>query len=248
MSRLQGKVAVVTGGSRGIGKAIAVRLAKDGAAVVVNYAKSAGQAKEVVAAIEAAGGRAAAVGADIAKPEDVRRLFEETLKRFGRLDILVNNAGVYEMKALEEINEAHYERLFSTNVRGPLFAMQEAARRIGSGGGRIINISSVAARAALAGSAIYSATKAALESLTRCLATELGPRQITVNAVAPGTTDTEMFREGVPAEMQKAMIKSTPLGRLGTPKDIADLVAFLASDDGRWLTGQTIDTSGGLRV
>ncbi len=246
--RLSGKVALVTGGSRGIGAAIARRLAADGAKVVVNYARSEGPADEVVRAIEGTGGEARAVRADLGDPAQVRPLFEATIAAFGRLDILVNNAGVFAMRPLTEVDLAHYSGMFDVNVRGPLLASAEAARRFPPEGGRIVNISSQVVRAAIAGGSVYSATKAALESMTRVHATELGPKGVTVNAVAPGTTDTEMLREGLPEEARKMMVGNTAMGRLGTPEDIADVVAFLASDDARWVTGQCIDVSGGLRI
>jgi 3-oxoacyl-[acyl-carrier protein] reductase len=247
MSRLQGKAALVTGSSRGIGRAIAERLARDGAAVVVNYAKNADSAKEVVAAITAKGGKAVAVAADMTKPDEIRRLIEQTVKQLGRLDILVNNAGVFEMLPLEKIDAGHFERLFRMNVMGPMLAAAAASPHLPDGG-RIISISSGLARAPFANGAAYAATKAAIEAMTRCLAEELGPRHITVNAVAPGTTDTDMLRSGLPQEALDAMAKKTALGRLGEPGDIADVVAFVASDDARWITGQTIDATGGLKV
>jgi 3-oxoacyl-[acyl-carrier protein] reductase len=244
-TRLGGKVALVTGASRGIGAAIARRLAADGARVVVNYSRSAGAAEEVV---QAAGGQATAVRADVSDPAQVKPLFDATLKAYGRLDILVNNAGVFETRPLEQVDAAHYQRLFDLNVRGLLLATVEAAKHFGPAGGRVINISSGVVRGALPNASVYSATKAAVEALTRGHAAELGPKQVTVNAVAPGTTDTEMLREGLPEEARQHMIRNTTLGRLGTPEDIADVVAFLASDDARWITGQFLDVNGGLRL
>jgi 3-oxoacyl-[acyl-carrier protein] reductase len=247
MSDLAGKVALVTGASRGIGAAIAKRLAAEGASVVVNYSRSADAADAVVREIEAAGGQAMAAQADVADPAAVRRLFATTLERWGRLDILVNNAGVAEFRPLAAITEAHYARQFDVNVRGVLFATQEAARVMGEAGGRIVNITSGAAKAAPPNTSVYSATKAAVETMTRSHAAELGPRRITVNAVAPGLTVTDMLTQNIPAEAQQAMVKSTALGRLGTPEDIAAVVAFLVSDDGSWVTGQIIGANGGLR-
>jgi 3-oxoacyl-[acyl-carrier protein] reductase len=247
MGRLQGKAALVTGASRGIGAAIARRLAADGARVVVNYSSSAGAADEVVRRIRAAGGEATAVRADVSDPARIGPLFAEALRALGGLDVLVNNAGVFEMRPPQEIDVALYERLFNLNVRGVLLASVEAARHFGPEGGRIINLSSGAARGSFPGASVYSASKAAVEALTRGFAADLGPRQVTVNAVAPGTTDTEMLRAGLPEEAKQHMIANTALGRLGTPEDIAGVVAFLACDDARWITGQVIDANGGLR-
>jgi 3-oxoacyl-[acyl-carrier protein] reductase len=243
-----GKVAVVTGASRGIGRAIAERLARDGAQVVVNYARSSEQAEQVVAGIREQRGHATAIQADMGQPEEIARLFEQTAERFGRLDILVNNAGAYEACPLERSDEAHYAALFDVNVRGVVLASREATRRFGDTGGRIINISSGAARAAVPGGAVYAASKAAVEALTRCHAAELGPRGITVNAVAPGFTQSDMLDVALPMDAREAMIALTALGRLGRPQDIADVVAFLASDDARWITGETLGASGGLRA
>ncbi|MDQ3522337.1 MAG: glucose 1-dehydrogenase [Gemmatimonadota bacterium] len=245
---MTGKVAVVTGASRGIGRAVAERFARDGARVVVNYARSGDQAEQVVAGIRERGGEAIAVQADMGRPEQIAQLFKQTTERFGRLDVLVNNAGAYDAHRLERSDEAHYAALFDVNVRGVLLASREAARRFGETGGRIINISSGAARAAVPGGAVYAASKAAVEALTRCHAAELGPRGITVNAVAPGFTESDMLDVALPAEARDGMIALTALGRLGRPEDIADVVAFLTSDDARWITGETIGASGGLRA
>jgi 3-oxoacyl-[acyl-carrier protein] reductase len=246
--RLSGKVALVTGASRGIGAAIARRLAADGARVVVNYSQSARPAEEVARQIRQAGGEAVAARADLGDPAQVKPLFEAARQAFGRVDVLVNNAGVFETRPAEEADPDHFQRLFDLNVRAPLLATAEFARQVGPDGGRVINISSGLARAAMPGAAVYSATKAALEALTRGHAADLAPKKVTVNAVAPGTTDTEMLREGLSDEARQHMIRSTALGRLGTPEDIADVVAFLAGDDARWVTGQFIDANGGLRV
>jgi 3-oxoacyl-[acyl-carrier protein] reductase len=245
--KLEGQVAVVTGASRGIGAAIARRLAADGAKVVVNYSKSAGPAEEVVRQIRHAGGEATAVRADLSDPAQVQPLFDAARETYGRVDILVNNAGVSVTWPVEEASPARYEELFNLNVRGPLLTTAAFARQVGPEGGRVINISSGAARAMIPGFAAYSATKAALEAMTRGHAAELGPKKVTVNAVAPGVTDTEMSRAVLPPEVKQHMIHNTALGRLGTPEDIADVVAFLASDDARWITGQFIDANGGLR-
>jgi len=247
MRRLTGKVAVVTGGSRGIGAAIALRLAHEGAIVLVNYSRNAEAAAQVVEQIEASGGEAEAIQADVADLTQNQRLFAETLEGYGRLDILVNNAGVAEFRPLDQADEAHFTRQFEVNVRGALFATQEAARRMGDSGGRIINISSGAGEAAPPGTSVYSATKAALNALTKSHAAELGPRGITVNAVAPGLTQTDMLDAVIPADVRQTLIRNTPLGRLGTPEDIADVVAFLASEDARWITGQILGVNGGFR-
>ena len=246
MSSLAGKVAIVTGGSRGIGAAIAKRLAKDGAIVILAYSKKADAGAQVVAEIEARGGEAEAIQANLAHLDQVRRLIAETLEGYGRLDILVNNAGVAEFLPLDAITETHYAHLFDVNVRGLLFATQEAARHLGEGG-RIINITSGAAQSAPPGASVYSAAKAAVEALTKSHAAELGARGITVNAIAPGITATDMLDAVIPTHVQQAMIGNTALGRLGAPEDIADVVAFLASEDARWITGQILGVSGGLR-
>jgi 3-oxoacyl-[acyl-carrier protein] reductase len=247
MSGLSGKVAVVTGASRGIGAAIARRLAREGARVAVNYRRRADAAEQVVAWIEEAGGEAFAVQADVSDLNQITALFDQTLDRFGRLDILVNNAGVSEWRLLADSDAAHYERQFSVNVRGVLFATQEAARRIGDSGGRILNITSGAAQATPPGMSVYSAGKAAVEALTKTFATELGPRGITVNAVSPGLIETNMLHQALTPEYRQAMIAQTPLGRLGEPEDIAGMVAFLASEEARWITGQVIGVNGGLK-
>jgi len=247
MSGQNGKVAVVTGASRGIGAAIARRLAREGAVAIVGYSRNADAAHQVVAEIERAGGEAEAIQADVADLEQVKRLFAETMQGFGRLDILVNNAGVAEFRPLEAIDAAHYAHQFDVNVRGLLFATQEAALRFGPEGGCIVNITSGAAKSAPPGASVYSATKAAVEALTLSHAAELGPRQIRVNAVAPGITETDMLQANIPPAAQQAMIQTTALRRMGTPEDIADVVAFLTSHDARWITGQILGVSGGLR-
>lgn len=246
--RLAGRVALVTGASRGIGAATARRLAGDGAKVVVNYSKSAEQAEEVVGQIRQAGGTATAVRADLSDAGQIKPLFDAGRKAYGRVDILVNNAAVFFTGPLEEVDAARFEELFGLNVRAPLLTTAEFARQIGAEGGRIINISSGAARGSISRAAAYSGTKAALEAMTRGHAAELGHRKVTVNAVAPGATDTEMLRAGLPEAVTRQLVRNTPLGRLGTPEDIADVVAFLASEEGRWVTGQVIDANGGLRL
>jgi 3-oxoacyl-[acyl-carrier protein] reductase len=243
MPTLAGKVAIVTGASRGIGRAIAERLAQDGANVVINYAHSADKVQEVVSAIKAKGGQALAVQAHMGQVTDVRRLFQETIDRFGQLDILINNAGNVPFKPLVEVTEEEFDKLFALNAKGPFFAMQEAARRM-SEGGRIVNISSGITGYALPGSSVYAGSKGALEQFTRAAAKELGARGITVNAVSPGSTNTQNFQNSSP-EMQQQAIQSSPLGRVGEPEDIADVVAFVVSEQARWLTGQNIRATGG---
>ncbi len=248
MAKLTGKVAVVSGASKGIGAAIAKQLASDGASVVVNYATSANEAEAVVAKIKAAGGTAKAVRADVSKPAESRQLVDATVSEFGRIDILVNNAGVYEYLPLQEITETHFDRMFDLNVRGLLFATQAAAAAFGDRGGSIINIGSVASLLAPALASVYSATKGAVDVLTRSLATELGPRKILVNAVLPGAVETEGARSLAEFDQMLAqLLPRTPLGRIGQPHDIATVVSFLASEDAGWITGQVIPVAGGLR-
>ena len=247
MSGQNGRVAVVTGGSRGIGAAIARRLAREGVLVIVGYSRNSQAARQVVAEIEGAGGEAEAIQADVADLEQVQRLFAATVQGFGRLDILVNNAGVAEFRPLEAVDAAHYARQFDVNVRGVLFATQEAALRFGAEGGCVVNITSGAATAPPPGASVYSASKAAVEAMTRSHAAELGPRGIRVNAVAPGITETDMLAANIPPAAQQAMIGNTALRRLGAPEDIADVVAFLTSHDARWITGQVVGANGGLR-
>jgi 3-oxoacyl-[acyl-carrier protein] reductase len=247
--KLAGKVAVVTGASKGIGAEIARHLAADGAAVVVNYATSKAGADRVAAEIVANGGRAVAVQADVAKKEDVDRLFSEAKKAFDRLDVLVNNAGVYEFSPLEEVTAKHFHRMFDLNVLGLLFASQAAVRQFGPEGGSIINISSVAATSAPATTSVYSGTKAAVNAITRSLAQELGPRHIRVNSINPGMVETEGVHAAGIAEsdFRKQTEAQTPLGRVGQPGDIAPAAVFLASSDSAWITGETFYISGGLR-
>ena len=247
MSSLAGKVAIVTGGSRGIGAAIARRLGADGASVVVNYTRNEDAARQVVAQVESGGSKAAAIQADMGEEAQIAALFARAGEAFGRVDILVNNAGVSGGRALEDTDAAFYEEMFGVNVRGPLLAMRQAARQMGPEGGRIVNISSSITRSPTAQWAAYAASKAALETLTACLAVELGPRGITVNAVAPGVTQTDMLQAVMPPDVQQQMVANTPLGRLGQPDDIADVVAFLCGHEGRWITGQTLVANGGLK-
>lgn len=247
--KLAGKVAVVTGASKGIGAAIAVQLARAGAAVVVNYSSSKEGADRVVGEIKGNGGRAVAVQGDLSKETDVRRLFAETKKGFGRLDVLVNNAGIYEFAPLEAVTAEHFHKQFNLNVLGLLLATQEAAKLFGAGGGSVINISSVVSTLAVPQAAVYSATKGAVDSITRSLAKELGARKIRVNSINPGMVETEGFRSaGIhESEMRTQVEAQTPLGRIGQPGDIAPTAVFLASDDSAWTTGETFYISGGLR-
>jgi 3-oxoacyl-[acyl-carrier protein] reductase len=245
--KLTGKVAVVTGASKGIGAAIATHLAREGASVVVNYASSKEGADRVVAEIAAKGGKALAVQADIARKADIERLFAETIKAFGRLDVLVNNAGIYEFAPLETITEEHFHRQFNLNVLGLILATQEAARHFGPEGGSVINISSVVSTLSPPNAAVYSATKAAVDSVTRSLAKELGPRHIRVNSINPGMVATEGTRGEMFQEMAKQVVPMTPLRRIGQPQDIAPAAVFLASADSAWLTGETLYISGGMR-
>jgi 3-oxoacyl-[acyl-carrier protein] reductase len=249
MSKLTGKVAVVTGASKGIGAGIAKALAAAGAAVVVNYASSKEGAEKVVAEIAAKGGKAVAVQADVAKASDVQRLFTETKKAFGPLDVLVNNAGIYQFGPLESVTESEFHRQFNTNVLGLLLTTQEAAKHFGTEGGSVINIGSIASRTTPPMSAIYSATKGAVDAITRVLAKELASRKIRVNGINPGAVETEGFHAAgiTGSEFEKQMIAQTPLGRLGQPEDIAPVALFLASADSGWLTGEVLIASGGMR-
>lgn len=243
---LEGKVAIVTGASRGIGRAIAERLAAEGAAVVVNHRASAGQAAEVVAAIQSSGGRAFAVQADMALITEVRRLVHATVEKYGKLDILVNNAGVGKRTLMADMTEKEFDWTLAVNARGPFFAIQAAVPRMNDGG-RIINISSCGTHIAQVSGllAVYQMSKGALEQLARCYMKELGARRITINSVLPGFVETELASD-TPAAYKEALVQRTALGRLGTPGDIAEVVCFLASDAGRWVTGEAISVSGGL--
>jgi 3-oxoacyl-[acyl-carrier protein] reductase len=249
MSRLSGKVAVVTGASKGIGAGIAKGLAAEGAAVVVNYASSKESADRVVAEIKAKGGKAIAVQGDVAKAADVKNIFAETKKAFGRLDILVNNAGVYNLVPLEEVTEEDFHRHFNTNVLGLLLATQEAAKLFDGEGGSVINIGSAASELNSPNSVVYTATKAAVDAVTRVLAKELGPRKIRVNSINPGVIETEGTHAAgvIGSEFEKQLVALTPLGRTGSSDDIAPVAVFLASDESRWVTGDTLVVSGGLR-
>jgi 3-oxoacyl-[acyl-carrier protein] reductase len=248
MANLAGKVAIVSGASKGIGAAIAEKLAEDGANVVVNYSKSAAEADQVVARIRAKGGRASAVQADVSRPAEAKVLVDAAVREFGKLDILVNNAGVFEFLPLASVHEEHFDRQFNLNVKGLLFATQAAANAFDGRGGSVINISSVASLSPVANGSVYSATKGAVDAITKSLAAELGPRKILVNSVLPGMTETEGVKamEGS-AEMRSHLVPQTPLGRIGQPRDIANVVSFLASEDAGWITGQVIPVSGGLR-
>ena len=247
MSELTGKVAVVTGASKGIGAGIAKGLAAAGAAVVVNYASSKAGAERVVADITGKGGEAIAVHGNVAEAKDVQRLFEETKKAFGSLDVLVNNAGVFEFSPLEAVTETEFHREFNINVLGTILATREALKYFGPAGGSVINLSSVAGEKAIPNSVVYSATKGAVNAITRVLANELGARKIRVNAIAPGPVETEGVHElGIlGSDFEKQMVAETPLGRIAQPVDIARIAVFLASDSSGWLTGDIITASGG---
>lgn len=246
MGSLTGKVAIVTGASQGIGEAIAQRLAFDGARVVVNYAGSADKAQAVVTKIEESGGVAIAIQADVSNADAVQQLFEQTLQKFGQLDILINNAGWKPEDApLAETTESDFERAFGVNVRGTFLCSREAVKHL-QPGGRIINFASIVVPLAAPNQAIYAATKAAVEAITKAHAKELAGRQITVNAIAPGATDTAMMRQGKAQEDIQAIIDSTPLKRLGNPEDIANAVVFLVTDQGGWINGQIIHCNGGI--
>ena len=248
MSKLSGKVAIVTGASKGIGAGIAKSLAAEGAAVVVNYSSSKAGADRVVAQITAKGGKAVAVQGDVGKAEDVRHLFENTKDTFGSLDILVNNAGVYRFEPLEQVTEDEFHREFNTNVLGTILSTREAIKYFGPDGGSVINISSVASTLTPPQSVVYSATKSALDGVTRVLAKELGSRNIRVNSINPGGVETEGTHSSgiVGSDFANQMIARTPLGRFGQPEDIAPIAVFLASPESSWLTGEIITASGGL--
>jgi len=247
--KLTGKVAIVTGGSKGIGASIAKHLADEGAAVVVNYASSKEGADRVVAEISGKGGKAVAVRANVANKAEIEHLFAETKRAFGKPDILVNNAGIYEFAPLEEVTEEHFHKQFNLNVLGLILASQEAVKQFGPAGGSIINISSLVSTLAPASASVYSATKAAVDAVTRSLAKELGPRNIRVNSINPGMVETEGVRAAGFAEsdFRKQIESQTPLGRIGRVEDVAPAAIFLASSDSAWITGETFYIAGGLR-
>jgi 3-oxoacyl-[acyl-carrier protein] reductase len=245
MGALDGKLALVTGGSRGIGRAVVERLAADGAAVVFSFVDHQAAAEDVVATVEAGGGTAWAVRADLGRLADVRQLFEQAERHLGALDILVNNAGVARFGSFAEMTEADYDRVMAVNAKGVFFALQQAARRLRDGG-RIVNISTVATALPSPGVAAYAASKTAVEQFTLVAARELAERAITVNTVSPGFTDTALFHGLGGPGAADASVAMTPLGRLGEPSDIADVVAFLVWPDARWLTGQHLRATGGV--
>lgn len=244
--KLESKVAVVTGASKGIGASIAKHLAAEGAAVVVNYASSKEGADRVVDEITSAGGKAIAVQANMSKQAEIERLFAKTQQVFGKLDILVNNAGIYEFLTLAEITPEHFHRQYDLNVLGLILTTQEAVKYIDPEGGSIVNMSSVVSTLSPAGSAVYNSTKSAVDGLTRTFAKELAPRKIRVNSINPGLIETEGFRSSAIAGHGDAVASATPLGRMGQPQDIAPGVVFLASDDSSWMTGETLHITGGL--
>jgi 3-oxoacyl-[acyl-carrier protein] reductase len=247
--KLAGKVAVVTGASKGIGASIAKHLAAEGASVVVNYSSSREGADKVVAEIQKKGGKALAIQANVAKQKDIERLFAETKKAYGQLDILVNNAGVYEFLPLENVTDEHFHRLYDLNVLGLLLTSKEASKYFNGDGGSIVNISSVAGIISPPSASVYASTKAAVDSVTRSLAKEFGPRKIRVNSINPGLVLTEGvesvgFDEG---DFRKQFEAQSPLGRVGLPEDIAPAAVFLASQDSSWITGETLVIAGGVR-
>jgi 3-oxoacyl-[acyl-carrier protein] reductase len=248
MQKLDGKVAVVTGASKGIGAAIAKHLAAEGAAVVVNYALSQEAADRVVEEITSVGGKAIAIRADVSKKAEVEQLFAKTQQTFGKLDILVNNAAIYQYQPLEDITEQHFHEHFNLNVLGLLFATQQAVKYFGIDGGSIVNISSIASTAAPANLSVYNGTKAAVDAITKSIAKELGSRNIRVNAINPGMVETEGLHAtgAIGGDFQKQIEAQTPLGRIGQPQDIALAAVFFASSDSAWITGETLVISGGL--
>lgn len=242
---LNGKVAIVTGASRGIGRQIAIQLAQSGAKTVVNYTSNRGSADEVVRAIEQFGGEAAAVQADVSKVSEVEALFAETLERFGRVDILVNNAGIMDNKPIAEMTEELFDRHFAINVKGTYFACQQAMKHMAQGG-TIVNFSTSVSGAMLPAYSVYAATKGAVEQLTRQLAKEFGPKGIVINCIAPGQVATELFLNGKSPELIDSFRRMNAFGRLGEPEDIANALELLVSDKARWITGQTIRVNGGF--
>jgi 3-oxoacyl-[acyl-carrier protein] reductase len=248
MNKLTGKVAIVTGASKGIGAAIAKSLAAEGAAVVVNYASSKAGADAVVSAITKAGGKAVAIRGDVSKAVEAQGIVDSTVKAFGRLDILVNNSGVYGFAPIEQVTEEEFHRQYNINVLGLLLVTQAAVKHLGEGG-TIINIGSVVSRVTPPGSSVYTGTKGAVAAITGVLARELGPRKIRVNALNPGMVETEGAHSAgfIGSDFETGIVAQTPLGRIGQPNDIASIAVFLASDDSRWLTGEQILAGGGLR-
>jgi 3-oxoacyl-[acyl-carrier protein] reductase len=242
---LKEKVAIVTGGSRGIGRAVSQYLATAGASVIVNYAGNQAAADETIRLIESGGGKAAAVRADVGKPDEIHGLFDAALARFGRVDILVNNAGLALYRLVKDTTEEEFDRIFNVNVRGLFFALKEAATRLAEGG-RVINFSSTTTRVMLPTYAAYSASKAAVEQLTRVFAKEMGARRITVNAVLPGPVNTELFHEGKTPEVVARLASLSAFNRIGEPEDIARVVAFLATDEAGWISGQCLGVNGGF--
>ena len=249
MKKLEGKVAVVTGASKGIGASIAKQLGAEGASVVVNYASSKEGADKVVADIVGKGGKAVAVKGDVGKKADIEQIFNEAKKAYGKLDILVNNAGVYDFSPLENITEEHFHKHFNTNVLGLLLSTQEAVKHFGPEGGSVINISSIASSSAPANASVYSATKGAVDTITKSLAKELGPRKIRVNAINPGMVETEGVQTAgfLGTDFHKEYVANAPLGRIGSTEDIAPAALFLASKDSSWITGEIIVIGGGFR-
>jgi 3-oxoacyl-[acyl-carrier protein] reductase len=250
MGKLNGKVGIVTGASKGLGASIAEHLAAEGASVIVNYATSKEAAEAVVSRITSKGGKATAVQADVAKPAEIERLFQETRKAYGKLDILVNNAGVYEFAPLEQVTHEHIHKHLSVNVVGLLLTTKEAVRLMGPDGGSIVNIGSIVGPMPAPQASAYSASKAAVDAISVSLATELGPKKIRVNSLDPGMVETEGLRAAglSEGEFRKQQDRETPLGRIAQPEDIAPAVVFLAGDDARWITGQVIIAAGGKRM
>jgi 3-oxoacyl-[acyl-carrier protein] reductase len=248
MSKLKGKVAVVTGASKGIGAAIAKSLAAEGASVVVNYASSKSGARTVVDSITAAGGKAVAVGGDVSKASEAEGIIDAAIKNYGRLDILVNNSGVYEFSPIEGVTEEQFHKMFNINVLGLLLTTKAALKHIGEGGS-IINVGSVASRVTPPASSVYTGTKGAVDAITGVLARELGPKKIRVNTINPGMVETEGVHSAgvIGSDFEKATVAQTPLGRVGQPSDISSVAVFLASDDSGWLTGEQLLVGGGLR-
>jgi 3-oxoacyl-[acyl-carrier protein] reductase len=248
MSKLKGKVAVVTGASKGIGAAIAKSLAAEGASVVVNYASSKSGARTVVDSITAAGGKAVAVGGDVSKASEAEGIIDAAIKNYGRLDILVNNSGVYEFAPIEAVTEEQFHKMFNINVLGLLLTTRAALKHIGEGGS-IINVGSVASRVTPPASSVYTGTKGAVDAITGVLARELGPKKIRVNTINPGMVETEGVHSAgiVGSDFEKGLVAQTPLGRVGQPGDISSVAVFLASDDSGWLTGEQLLVGGGVR-